>query len=73
VGWIRRFIIFHGKRHPDEMGEAEIGAYPSHLANDSKVSASTQNQALSARCFCIKKCSAGRSNGWAVWFTRSDR
>jgi hypothetical protein len=41
VGWIRRFILFHGKRHPETMGEPEIGAYLSHLAIDAHVSAST--------------------------------
>jgi Phage integrase, N-terminal SAM-like domain len=51
VGWIRRFILFHGKRHPTTMGEPEIGAYLSHLATAAKVSASTQNQALAALLF----------------------
>ncbi|HJT80636.1 MAG TPA: integron integrase, partial [Chthoniobacterales bacterium] len=49
--WIRRFILFHGKRHPQEMGEAEISAFLTHLANDRNVAASTQNQALSALLF----------------------
>jgi len=48
VSWIRRFILFHGKRHPDDMGEAEVTAFLSSLATDRGVSASTQNQALSA-------------------------
>jgi hypothetical protein len=47
VGWIRRFILFNGKRHPETMSEIEIGAYLSSLA-EAKVSASTQNQALAA-------------------------
>lgn len=51
VGWIRRFIVFHNKRHPSEMGEAEIGQYLSSLARNSHVSASTQNQALNALLF----------------------
>lgn len=51
VGWIRRFILFHGRRHPNTMGEPEIGAYLSHLATAAKVSASTQNQALAALLF----------------------
>ncbi len=54
VGWIRRFILFHGKRHPNEMGEAEINAFLSHLATRSKVSASTQGQALAALLFLYK-------------------
>lgn len=44
-GWIRRFIIFHGKRHPDAMGEKETSQFLSHLAVDGRVAASTQNQA----------------------------
>src|SRR4051794_41937405 len=40
--WIRRYILFHGKRHPQEMGEAEINAFLTHLAVDGQVSASTQ-------------------------------
>ena len=51
VGWIKRFIFFHGKRHPIEMGEAEVGRFLSSLATDSHVSASTQNQALNALLF----------------------
>ncbi|MCI0484669.1 MAG: phage integrase N-terminal SAM-like domain-containing protein, partial [candidate division NC10 bacterium] len=51
VGWIIRFIFFQNKRHPAEMGEAEIGQFLSSLASDSHVSASTQNQALNAILF----------------------
>lgn len=53
--WVRRFILFHGKRHPREMGVPEIGAFLSHLATSGRVSASTQNQALSALLFLYKK------------------
>jgi integron integrase len=52
--WIRRFILFHGKRHPAEMGAAEIGGFLSHLAVEGDVSASTQNQALNAIVFLYK-------------------
>lgn len=45
LGWIRRFILFYGKRHPAEMGEPEISRFLTHLAVEGKVSASTQNQA----------------------------
>jgi hypothetical protein len=45
VAWIRRYIFFHNKRHPLEMGRAEIEAFLSHLAVNRRVSASTQNQA----------------------------
>lgn len=46
--WVRRFILFHGKRHPRDMAEAEITAFLTDLAVEKQVSASTQNQALSA-------------------------
>ncbi len=51
TGWIKRFIFFHNKRHPAEMGEAEIGRFLSSLATERRVSASTQNQALNALLF----------------------
>ncbi len=44
--WIKRFILFNGKRHPSYMGEKEISDFLTHLAIKGKVSASTQNQAL---------------------------
>src|SRR5436309_420661 len=53
-GWIRRFIIFHAKRDPMEMGEAEITGFLSALAVKARVSASTQNQALSALLFLYR-------------------
>jgi len=46
VDWIRRFILFHRKRHPNEMGEREITEFLTHLAVEKNVSASTQNQAF---------------------------
>jgi integron integrase len=49
--WIRRFIVFHGTRHPDQLGEADIVAFLSSLAVVRQVSASTQNQALSSLLF----------------------
>jgi integron integrase len=51
AGWIRRFIRFHRRRHPREMGAPEVEAFLSSLARDRAVSASTQNQALSALLF----------------------
>ncbi len=54
VGWVRRYVLFHGKRHPDEMGEAEINAFLTDLAVTKKVSASNQNQALSALLFLYR-------------------
>ncbi len=54
VGWLRRFILFHGKRHPSEMGEPEINSFLSHLAVRDRVAASTQNQALCALLFLYR-------------------
>lgn len=51
VSWIKRYILFYHKRHPSEMGAAEIEAYLTYLAVDMHVAASTQNQALSALLF----------------------
>lgn len=55
IQWIKRFIFFHNKRHPNEMGEKEIRNYLTHLAVDKHVSASTQNLALSAILFLYKR------------------
>lgn len=55
VQWIRRFILYHGKRHPREMGGDEITRYLSHLARVRNVSASTQNQALNAILFLYRE------------------
>jgi integron integrase len=53
--WIRRFILFHDKRHPREMNAAEITQFLTHLAVDGRVAASTQNQALNALVFLYKR------------------
>ena len=53
--WIRRFILFHGKRHPSEMAEIEVTQFLTSLARDGNVAASTQNQALSALLFLYKE------------------
>jgi len=55
VQWIKRFIFFHGKRHPREMGPREIEAFLTDLAVRAKVAASTQNQALNALVFLYKE------------------
>lgn len=52
--WIRRFIVFHGKRHPRQMGGPEVEAFLSHLATQAQVAPSTQNQALSALLFLYR-------------------
>src|SRR2546427_10114188 len=54
VGWIRRYILFHGKRHPAEMGAPEVTRFLSSLAVQGRVAASTQNQALSALLFLYR-------------------
>lgn len=55
VDWARRFILFHGKRHPREMGAAEVSAFLTHLATVRQVSPSTQNQAKAALLFLYKR------------------
>lgn len=55
VHWIRRFILFHRERHPQDMGAPEVETYLSHLANRRHVSASTQNQALAALLFLYRE------------------
>lgn len=55
IGWIRRYILFHGKRHPNELGGEEVEAFLTHLAVNRRVSASTQNQALAAILFLYKE------------------
>jgi integrase len=52
--WVRRFILFHGKRHPAEMGEAEVAAFLTHLAVQADAAARTQNQALNALVFLYR-------------------
>jgi integron integrase len=54
LDWARRYILFHGKRHPAEMGVPEIQAFLAHLASERNVAASTQNQALSAILFLYR-------------------
>jgi integron integrase len=55
VQWIKRFILYHGKRHPAELGAPELEAFLTHLAVEGQVSASTQNQARSALLFLYKE------------------
>ncbi len=55
VDWVRRYILFHGKKHPNEMGSHEIESFLTNLAVVRNVSASTQNQALSALLFLYKE------------------
>jgi len=54
IDWIKRYILFHKKRHPKDMGAPEIQAFLAYLAQDRHVAASTQNQALSALLFLYR-------------------
>ncbi len=51
IGWVKRFIYFHNKRHPREMGAREVSAFLTHLAVNRNVAPSTQNQAFNALMF----------------------
>jgi len=70
--WIKRFILFHGKRHPREMGRPEVETFLSHLAVEGKVAASTQNLALSALLFLYKDV-LGIELPWLKDVTRAKR
>ncbi|MDD3651189.1 MAG: phage integrase N-terminal SAM-like domain-containing protein [Immundisolibacter sp.] len=72
VQWVRRFILFHGKRHPREMGAGEVEAFLSHFAVDGKVAAATQNQALSALLFLYREV-LGVTLPWLDNVTRAKR
>jgi integron integrase len=54
AGWVRRFVVFHGLKHPEEMGAPEIEAFLSDLATRQNVAAATQNQALNALVFLYR-------------------
>ena len=73
IGWIRRFILFHGKRHPAGMGASEVVQFLSSLAVEGRVAASTQNQALSALLFLIATSCIKSSPGSTTSFERGDR
>jgi integron integrase len=55
IHWVKRFILFHGKRYPRDLGPQEVESFLTHLAVDGHVSASTQNQALSALLFLYRE------------------
>ncbi len=55
VDWIKRFILFHDKRHPAKLGATEVEAFLTHLAVDREVAAATQNQAQSALLFLYRE------------------
>ncbi len=70
--WIRRFILFHGKRHPRDMGAPEVEAFLTHLAVSRDVAAATQNQALSALLFLYREV-LGIDLPWLANVTRAKR
>lgn len=72
VDWIRRFILFHGKRHPAQMDKADVTAFLTHLAVQRNVAASTQNQALSAVLFLYRDVLEVEL-GWVEGFERAKR
>jgi integron integrase len=72
VGWIRRFILANGKRHPRDMGAAEVEQFLSRLAVQGRVTASTQNQALSALLFLYREV-LGVDLPWLDGVTRARR
>jgi integron integrase len=72
IGWIKRYIFFHGVRHPAEMGEAELTRFLSSLAVEGKVAASTQNQALSALLFLYREV-LGQAVPWLDGLVRAKR
>jgi integrase len=72
VQWLRRFILFHGKRHPRDMGAPEVEAFLTHLAVEGKVAASTQNQALAALLFLYREV-LGIDLPWLKDVTRAKR
>ena len=72
VHWIKRFVFFHGKRHPLDLGEAQVTAFLNHLARDRGVAASTQNQALAALLFLYREVMA-RPLAWLDGLDRAKR
>jgi integron integrase len=72
IHWTKRFIYYHGKRHPSELGEVAVTAFLNHLATDRKVAAATQNQALSALLFLYKE-TLGMELDWLDGLVRAKR
>ncbi|MEO8162062.1 MAG: integron integrase [Arenimonas sp.] len=72
VGWVKRFILFHEKRHPRTMGGPDVEQFLTHLAVVGKVAAGTQNQALSALLFLYKEV-LGIDLPWLESLTRAKR
>ncbi len=71
VGWIKRYILFHNKRHPKEMGKVEIEQFLTWLAVKQKVSPATQNQAFSAILFLYKEILGFDMSEWNIQALRA--
>jgi integron integrase len=71
VSWIKRYIIFHNKKHPVEMGKVEIEQFLTYLATDKKVSPTTQNQAFSAILFLYKEVLGMDMSEWNIQALRA--
>jgi hypothetical protein len=67
VGWIKRFSIYHGKRHANDMGESEISQYLSGLPSDLKVAVSTQSRGLCGDTFCLAPAGCGKWSEGNEW------
>lgn len=70
--WIKRFIVWSGKRHPATLGEAEVSAFLTYLATERNVAAATQNQALAGLLFLYKQV-LGRDLAWLDGMVRAKR
>jgi integron integrase len=70
--WVRRFVRYHGGRHPRQLGEAEVTAFLSYLATERRVAASTQNQALAALLYLYREV-LGVTVGWLDTVVRAKR
>jgi len=72
VAWVKRFVLFHGKRHPRHMGRSEVESFLAHLAVDGQAAASTQNQALAAILFLYRHV-LDQNLGWLENVVRARR
>lgn len=72
IAWIKDFILFHGKRHPDQMGAPDVSSYLSYLATQRHVASATQNQALAALLFLYKDV-LGQPLDWIEGVQRAKR
>ena len=72
VHWVKRFIYFNGKRHPRDMGQAEVTGFLNHLAAELTVASATQNQALAALLFLYKEV-LNQPLPWTIWSGRTGR